>query len=585
MGYRYLAGLTLAIAGCAMSQTYTMRTFAGGALPENLAGVSASLGEIYGLAIDSAGNVFLSLGDYSVVVRLDAGTGVLTRVAGTGTPGYSGDGGPAASAQLSGPTGIAVDSAGNLYIADSGNFRVRMVSAGVITTVAGNGTPGYSGDGGPAKNAQFSGLSDIAVDRSGNLYIADLYSHVVRKVSNGAVTTAAGIGSYGYSGDNGPATNAELAGPSGIAVDSAGALYIAEGYNNRVRKVVNGTITTAAGNGAASFSGDRAAAVNATLRQPADVAVDAAGNLYIADFGNNRIRMVASSGVINTVAGNGTQSFSGDRGAPTSAGLASPRRLALDASGNLHIADGVRIRRVAGAAINTVAGGGPCAGESGPPATAQLHSPRGLAVDQSGNVYITDAGTGRILKAANGAISKVAGTGNAGFTGDNGPAASAQLSAPNGIAVDGSGDIYIADSLNARIRRISQGVITTVAGGGSAFGDNGQATNARLTNPQGIAVDSAGNLYVADLNRVRAIVNGVIRTAAGNGGLGYQGDNGPATAAYLASPWGVATDTSGNFFIADTGNNRIRKVFNGVITTVAGNGTYGFTGVAALPPL
>ena len=229
-------GLNLAIASAALAQTYTMKTFAGGALPENVPGASANLGAVYGIVLDNLGNVFLALGDYHIVVRVDANTGVVTRVAGTGTAGYNGDNIPATSAQLSGPTGLAVDAAGNLYIADAGNFRVRMVSGGVITTIAGNGTPGYTD--GPAANAQFNGLADLAIDSSANLYIADFYNQAIRLVSHGVITTVAGNGTYGIGGDNLPATSVPLAGPSGIALDSAGNLYIAEAYNNKIRKVV-----------------------------------------------------------------------------------------------------------------------------------------------------------------------------------------------------------------------------------------------------------------------------------------------------------------------------------------------------------
>jgi uncharacterized protein (TIGR03437 family) len=572
---------TLALASAALAQTYTMKTFAGGALPENVAGATANLGAVYGVAIDNLGNVFLALGDYHIVVRVDANTGVVTRVAGTGTAGYNGDNIPAASAQLSGPTGLAVDAAGNLYIADAGNFRVREVSGGNITTIAGNGTQGYSD--GPAANAQFNGLADLAIDSSGNLYIADFYNQVIRVVSHGAITTVAGNGTYGIGGDNLPATSVPLAGPSGIALDSAGNLYIAEGYNNKIRKVSNGTISTVAGTGAAGFTGDTKAATLATLQQPTDIAVDSAGNLYIADYGNNRIRKVtAATGFITTVAGNGTKTFNGDVGNATSLGLTSPQRVAVDSSANFYIVDAGRIRKVANGTATTMAGGGSPAGEGGPAATAQLLSPQGLAVDATGNLYISDKGTGRILKVSSGSLllTRIAGGGPPGGANvDNIPATFALLSAPYGMAVDPSGsNIYLADSTAARVRRISGGVIATVAGGGSVLGDNGPATSAQLSDPLGIAVDPGGNLYIADLNRVRVVSNGTISTIAGNGTAGYQGDAGVATAAELASPNGVAVDSSGNLYIADTGNNRVRMVSGGVITTVVGTGTYGFTG-------
>jgi uncharacterized protein (TIGR03437 family) len=575
----------------------------------------------------------------NTVLRLDATTGILTPVAGTGTRGFSGDNGPATSAQLSGPSGFAVDSAGNLYIVDQFNYRVREVSSGVITTVAGNGTHGFSGDTGPATSAQLNfgngGYPNgIAVDSAGNLYIADSGNARIRKVSNGVITTVAGVGVYGVLGDNGPATSAYLNQPQGIAVDSAGNLYIADWQDNRIRKVANGVITTVAGNGTRGYSGDNGLATTAQLAYPQGVAVDSAGNLYIADTSNSRIRKV-SNGVIATVAGDGTFGFSGDNGPAASAQLNGPSGVAVDSAGNLYIGDQVnqRFRKVSNGVITTVAGGGSSIGDNGPatsaqfipegvavdsvgnlyipdylndrirkvtngvittvagngtvgfsgdngPATsAQLYWSTGVAVDSAGNLYIADTRNYRIRKVSGGVITTVAGNGTEGFSGDNGPATSAQLNNPGGVAVDSAGNLYIADSGNVRVRKVSNGVITTVAGGGSSFGDNGPATSAQLS-VGGIALDSADNLYIADYynHRIRKVSNGVITTIAGDGVPGFSGDNGPATSAQLASPSGVAVDSAGNLYIADEGNNRIRKVSGGVITTIAGNGTYGYSG-------
>jgi len=568
--------LTLAIASTVTAQTYNMKTFAGGALPENVAATSASLGGIYGIAADRAGNVFLSLGDYDLVLRVDAATGTLIRVAGNGSRGFSGDNGAAGTAQLSNPGGLAIDTAGNLYLADTGNSRIRMVANGVIATFAGSGAQGYDGDGGAARQASFNGLGGMTIDGAGNLYVADFFNQVVRKISGGTVTTVAGNGTLGYNGDNIPATSAQLAGPSGIALDAAGNLYIADGYNNRIRKVSGGIITTVAGNGTAGFSGDKGPAISATLRQPSDVAVDSAGNLYIADYGNNRIRMV-TNGAITTTAGNGTQAFTGDGAAATTAGLVAPARLAFDAADNLYLVDGVRVRKIARGVISTIAGGGAPLGESGPATGAQLLAPQGLAVDGAGNVYIADAGTARVLEVSGGTVQKLAGAGWQGLSGDGGPAANTQLAAPWGIAVDSAGSVYVTDGTNLKVRKISGGLITAFAGGGSTLGDGGPATKAQLSAPQGLAADAAGNLYIADLNRIRMVANGVIGTVAGNGGVGYQGDGGVATAARISSASGVAS-SSGNLYIADSGNNRVRMVTNGVISTVAGNGNYGASG-------
>ena len=292
--------LALVISGCAFGQTSTIKTFAGGGLPVNVAGTSASLRSPSSVAVDGAGNLFFT-DERHVVLRLDATTGVLTLAAGNGTAGFSGDKGPATSAQLN-LSGfiyrgdVHVDSAGNLYIAESGNQRIRKVSNGVITTVAGTGTNGFSGDNGPATSAQLSRPAGVAVDAAGN--------HRIRKVSKGVITTVAGSGEQGFSGDSASATSAQLSLPTGVAVDAAGNLYIADLGNRRIRKVSKGVITTVAGNGMQGFSGDNASATSAQLMTPSDVTVDAAGNLYVVDAGNHRIRKV-SNGVITTVAGNG----------------------------------------------------------------------------------------------------------------------------------------------------------------------------------------------------------------------------------------------------------------------------------------
>jgi uncharacterized protein (TIGR03437 family) len=476
---------------------------------------------------------------------------------------------------LSYPDGVAVDSSGNLYIADYRNNRIRKVSKGVITTVAGDGREGLSGDNGPATSARLSQPNGIAVDSSGNLYIADTGSNRIRKISNGVITTVAGNGTPGFSGDNGPATSAQLHVPKGIAVDSSGNLYIADTGNIRIRKVSNGVITTVAGAAINGFGGDNGPATSAQLSYPEGVAVDSNGNLYIADYDNARIRRV-SNGVITTVAGTATYGFSGDNGPATSAQLSGNDAVAVDPAGNLYISDigNRRIRRVSNGVITTVVGGGTSFGAGGPATSSHFSDPSGVAVDSSGNLYIAASADNRILKVSNGIITTVAGNGTSGGNGDNGPATSAQLNNPLGVALDHGGNLYIADYYNSRIRKVSNGVITTVAGNGtsSAFsGDDGPATSAALTGPNGVAVDAGGNLYISEVgnNRIRKVSNGVITTVAGNGARGFSGDNGPATSAQLAEPSGVAVDSAGNLYIADAGNFRIRKVSNGMIATVA----------------
>ncbi|MBZ5677067.1 MAG: hypothetical protein LAP61_22720 [Acidobacteriia bacterium] len=648
----------------AFSQTYTIRTVAGGGLPVNVPGSSASLIGPESVAVDSAGNIFFPNGN--TVMRLDVNTGILTLVAGNGTSGYNGDGGPATSASLSlthanteanipHAGDLAVDASGNLYIADWGNNRIRKVSNGVITTVAGGGSPSSGiGDGGLAISASLGGPlggpSGVAVDNSGNLYIADLGNRRIRKVtantglittvagggspssgngdgglatsasiypfsvaadnsgnvyisewganrirmvtaSTGVITTLAGNGTQGYGGDGGPAVSSTLNFPNAVALDRSGNLYFADGCAC-IRKVTasTGVITTVAGNGKQGFSGDGGPATSANM-SPLGVAIDSTGNLLIADYTNGRIRKVtASTGVITTLAGTGDGGYSGDGGLATSAGLVQPVGVTLDSSANLFIAEmgsvcciaKSRIREVSGSTsvITTVAGNGTTgySGDGGPATSADIY-PLGVAVDSSGNLYI--ASDNRIRKVSNGVITTVAGNGTFGYSGDGGLATSASLYGPLGVAVDSSGDIYIADHYNHRIRRVeaSTGVITTVAGNGTQgySGDGGPATSASLNDPVAVFVDTGGNLYIADYTngRIRKVTagNGVITTVAGDGSFRYSGDGGPATTASLNGPLGVAVDGTGNLYIADWDNNRIRKVSNGVITTVAGGGS------------
>lgn len=311
------------------------------------------------IALDKNDNVFFTDISENIVLRLDATTGVLTLVAGNGTPGFSGDEGPAVSAQLDQPYGIAVDSAGDVYIADTNNHRIRKVSGGVISTVAGS-VGGFGGDNGPAVSALLNVPRSIAVDAAGDLYIADSSNFRIRKISNGVITTVAGNGTKGFSGDNGQATSAQLNSPSGVAIDGVGDLYIADSGNNRIRKVAGGVIATVAGNGNQDFSGDSGLASSAELNAPGGVAVDSAGNLYIVDVNNNRIRKV-SNGTITTVAGNGTQGPGGDSGQAAGAQLFLPEAIAVDSAGNLFIADDFnqRVRKVSNGVITTVAGNTP----------------------------------------------------------------------------------------------------------------------------------------------------------------------------------------------------------------------------------
>jgi uncharacterized protein (TIGR03437 family) len=576
-----------------LAQQYVLSTLAGGGAPPAAPapGLSVPIRAPQGIAADAAGNVYF--GNLDSVYKLDP-HGILTRIAGSFKVGYSGDGGPATSAHLSRPQGLAVDGAGNLFIADSYNHSIRKVfPSGIIATVAGTGVSGSAGDGGPATSAQLSYPQGLAVDGSGNLFIAG--GNRIRKVSpSGIITTVAGNGVSGVSGDGGPATSATLFYPRGLAVDSSGSLFVADG--SRVRRVSpGGIITTVAGNGTVCSpsapcppppAGDGGPATSVRL-DAWSVTVDDVGNLFIVEFMYSRVRKVSPGGIITTVAGKGTQGFAGDGGPATSAQFLNPTGVAVDGAGNLFISDNLnqRIRAISrDGIINTVAGTGygqSCcySGDGGPSGNAQLNAPWGVAVDSAGNVFIGDSGNGRVRKVSTeGIITTVAGGGNA-YPGDGGPATSAQLSSPGGLAMDGAGNLFIADLSDNRVRKVSpDGIITTVAGTGidGYSGDGGPATSAQLNVPIGVAVDSAGNLFIAengDQHIRKVSPNGIITTVAGNGAEGYSGDGGLATSAQLDSVTGVAVDGAGNLFIADNYNSRVRKVSPaGIITTVAGGG-------------
>jgi sugar lactone lactonase YvrE len=563
---------------------------------------SARLSGPGGVSVDSAGNLFIS--DYqNNRIRKVSSSGIITTVAGGGSN-VLGDGGPATSARLDRPNGVTVDSAGNIFIADYGHGRIRKVSSsGIITTVAGGGSNAPV-DGGTATSIALTYIAGVAVDSANNLYFAENSKDRIYKVSSsGIITTVAGGGTNRL-GNGGPATAAQLSDPAGVAVDSAGNLFIADG--GYIRKVSTlGIITIVAGGGGpADRLGDGGPATSAELYDPTGVSVDSAGNLFIAD--NRRIRKVSSSGIITTVAGNGKSSigFSGDGGPATSARLSSPSNVTVDSEGNLFIVDrdNQRIRKVSPLGIiTTVAGDGSIScellgchgnygGDGGSATAAKLNDPGGVAIDSAGNLFIADFGNRRVRKVSpSGIISTVAG-GGTNELGDGGPATSATLNSPAGVAIDSAGNLFIADFNDRRIRKVSSsGIITTIAGGGSAsnrLGDDGPATSAQLGGPSGVAVDSAGNLFIADElgNRIRKVSTlGIITTVAGNGSSGYSGDGGPATSARLSLPSDVAVDSAGNLFIADSFNNRIRKVSSsGIIATVAGDGSFGYSGDGGL---
>jgi sugar lactone lactonase YvrE len=562
-----------------------------------LPATQAPLGSTYCMAMDANGNLYVADQDNSIVFRI-APDGTVTVAAGNGIHGFSGDGGPANMAALNGPVGLAVDAAGNLYSADNGNFRVRKVSNGIITAFAGNGELGFSGDSGPAAAASLSEVNGLAVDNSGKVYIVDTGNSVIRVVSKGIITTFAGANTTTNGiGDGGPALAAYLNTPTRVSFDKSGSAYVTEYYGARVRKITNGIITTIAGNGTVGFSGDGSAATAAELWYADGVAVDAAGNVFIAEIGSSRVREVSDS-TIGTVVGSDSKGFAGDGGPPGNASLSSPDDLLFDSAGNLYISDrgNYRVRKVASGIINTVAGnrGFGFSGDQGNAQIAALQLGSGMpAVDSGGNLYIADQYNNRIRKVTRaGVITTVAGTGSPGFSGDGEPATAALLYQPFAVLVSPTGDLYIADSGNYRVRKVSNGAITTVAGNGGTFSStssgNGMPAAGVAMDPEGLALDASGNLYIADNFSclIRKVTDGTVTIIAGQwlqGGVlsrpcGYSGHGGPATSAYIGTPVGLAFDTADNLYFADSFYFVIRRISNGTITTVAGNDTAGFSG-------
>lgn len=675
---------------------------------DNASALLATLAQPESVTVDGVGNLYLADMANNRIRRIDALTGFITTVAGNGQQAYSGDNGAAIDAALDQPQAVLADPHGNLYIADTVNRIVRFVNmqSGIITTVA--GTPNLSvfdptrlGNGGLATAAELDTPVALALDSVGNLYIADAGNNSIREVlaSNQIIEAVAGNGTPGYTGDNGPAAAATLDQPSGVGLDAGGNLYIADSNNNVIRKITasSGIITTIAGTGSAGFNGDGSARTT-ELNFPATLAVDMGGQVYFSDRNNNRIRQLNAAGQVITLAGNGSPGLAGNGNLASASQVNSAGGVALDANGNLYVADSrsnemrvisgglgfpaselasstptvhtifLGLNQAATLTAPAVAAGenaqqefslgavasctadGATANPQGsvcslsvtfvpaypgmrpgpllltansaqlafglygvglgpeavvtpgvihtvvPPGSAAtgglpLVAPGQVATDSSGNIYVADPGSNQVIRLniVSGALTMIAGGGTlAPAQADGGPALDAALEQPTAIALDAAGNLYLAEQGANRVRKVSlaTGIITTVAGNGTPgyTGDNGVATAAELRGPTGIAATSAGELFVADTgnNVIREIdaASQIIRTVAGNGAVGYTGDTGYATAATLRGPQGVALGATGRLYIADTGNNAVRSVdpVTGILTTVAGTGAAGFSG-------
>ncbi|MBL8151781.1 MAG: hypothetical protein JNN15_17800, partial [Blastocatellia bacterium] len=552
-------------------------------------------------ALDSRSNIFFVDIDCHCLRRFDAVTKQVRTIAGTGQMGFGGDGGNPATAQLSTPRDVFIDGADNIYIVDTGNNRIRRIEADLsrISTIVGNGQAGFSGDGGAATSASLREPQAVAVDPAGNIFVADSANNTIRfvNIQTGIIATIAGLGPgrEGFSGDGGFARLAQLNRPEGLVVVGSGVIFVADTNNNCVRAIATREgeneprISTLAGNSLTDFLGENIPAIRGRLFRPTGIAFNQTGALHIGEFESGRVRRIdPTSQIIQTVVGLNRGSGLGDGGSAQNAFLQSIQGIAFDRSGNLYIVDKflARVRRVniATGIIETFAGNGSTGfgGDGGSARQALLNEPSRIAFDNDGNAFISDTENHRIRRVdvRTGIITTVAGSGQNGFSGDGGLATSARLSAPEAIAIDLQGNLYIGDSDNRRVRRVDgrTGIITTIAGSeqlamGGLDGDGGLAINAALSNSiADIKFDTGGNLYFTDtfLGRVRKVdlSTGIISRVAGSGfTLSTDfADGASALQANLRAVAAIAFDSAGNLFISDNDNNALRVV-KGVAST------------------
>jgi hypothetical protein len=567
-----LSILTLGGSSLAFAQQYTFTTLAGA--PDvpgwGSADGTGSAARFYypnGVAVDSAGVVYVADSGNNTIRRITP-AGVVTTLAGLAGTFGSADG-TGSGARFSGPGGVAVDSAGVVYVADTTNCTIRKVTpAGVVTTLAGLAGARGSADG-TGSAARFAYPNGVAVDTAGVVYVADTVNSTIRKITPaGVVTTLAGLaGTFGSA--DGTGTGARFSGPGGVAVDSAGVVYVADRNNNTIRKVTSaGVVTTLAGLAGAEGSADGTGS-GARFFSPDGVAVDSAGIVYVSDLNNRTIREVTAAGVVTTLAGLAGTYDSTD-GTGSAARFREPRGVAVDSVGVVYVADSSNwaIRKITPAGVVTTLAGWPgvvaYGSADGTGSAARFAYPGGVAVDSAGVVYVADSDNFTIRKVTPaGVVTTLAGL--AGAEGSaNGTGSAARFSYPFGVAVDSAGVVYVADSDNNTIRKITAaGVVTTLAGlAGASGGADGTGSGARFNSPQGVAVDSAGVVYIGDTgsHTIRRITPAGVVTTLAGLAGAFGSADGTGSGARFFQPKGVAVDSAGVVYVADVENHTIRRI-------------------------
>jgi hypothetical protein len=539
------------------------------------AGAAARFSSPRGVALDGAGNLYVADAGNNTIRKITP-DGVVATLA--GTAGMSGRAdGTGAAARFNFPSAVAVDSAGNLYVADAFNFTIRKITGGVVTTLA--GTAGTSGSvDGTGTAARFGAPRGVAVDSAGNVYVADGNNHTIRKITTDRiVSTFAGSASMSGSAD-GTGAAARFNFPSSVALDSAGNLYVADGVDNTLRMITaGGAVTTLAGTPNTFGSADGFGA-DARFNSPQGVAVDSGGNVYVADSRSSTLRKINAARVVNTLAGTAGLMGTAD-GTGAAARFDFPVGVAADSAGNVYVADSNNntLRKITAAGVVTTLAGTARVrgGADGTGTNASFNAPQGVAVDGAGNVYVADWSGHTIRKVTTGGVvTTLAGSADMAGSAD-GTGAAARFTSPQGLAVDGAGNLYVTDQSNHTIRKVTpDGVVTTLAGSAGVAGSaDGTGTAARFNNPLGVAVDSAGNLYVTDSSNhtLRKVTpDGVVTTLAGRASVPGSADGTGATARFnfLA---GVAVDSAGNVYVTEFRDSTLRKVTpTGTTTTIAG---------------